>query len=211
LDAETAPGLTETPDVVGVADLAAVFRVAEKTIWAWVAAGMPILHRGSRGAQGDSAQLSFRACAEWYFAENYERLELTRQQTRVAHEQATKLQMENALREGRMANLDHVAKARALELTNFRARLRAAPSKLAPRVNPENPNLAADLIAAELDVILAELADADWSGLVGDGGDVSGMEVGATTAPEADGERVGRQVPNAQRGKQRRARAMEHR
>lgn len=139
-----------------------------------------------------------------------EALDPNQERARKDKEAADKLAMENAVRRGELADLNQVAKVRALELANFRARLRAAPSKLAPRVNPENPNLAADLIAAEHDAILAELADADWTESFGGGEGVSGVALDPPAAAAADGEPVGGREPDAVGRKQRRTRKVEH-
>src|SRR6185503_18773111 len=103
---------------------------------------MPLLHQGRPGRQGDSTQISLRAAVEWYFAENYERLELDRQRTRLASEQADEQALENAVTRGEVIDKDRIGDGIERAFVAFRERLRGLATKLAPRVNPEKPNLA---------------------------------------------------------------------
>jgi hypothetical protein len=140
-----------------------------------------------------------------------EALDLDQQKARLAKEQADKISMENAIRRGEQVPRDATTRVWAGALTSFRARLLAAPSKLAPQVNPENPNLARDIISAELERILAELADAPLRSGGSDGMELAaGAAVDPPAAAETDGKPVGGPLPNAKRGKQRRAGKVEH-
>jgi phage terminase Nu1 subunit (DNA packaging protein) len=87
--------------------------------------------------------------------------DLNAERARLAKEQADRIAMENAVRRGELADLNSVSKVWASAFSNFRARMLGAPNKLAPLVNPDNPNLARDIIAAEHERILSELAIAD--------------------------------------------------
>ena len=78
-------------------EFAGLFAVTTKTVNAWIAAGMPVKVRGVQG-RGKRTQIELRAATEWFFAKNFERLELDRARTRLAHEQARKLKLENAQR-----------------------------------------------------------------------------------------------------------------
>src|SRR5262249_47996595 len=85
-------------------------------------------------------------------------LDLDHERARLAKAQADKTEMENAIRRGEIADLQTIGEEWARLLTAFRARLLASASKLAPHVNPENPNLARDLIEREMHEILSELS-----------------------------------------------------
>ena len=80
-----------------VADLAAIFRVTEVSVFQWIKAGMPVAVQGKRGRGGKKTRLDLEACARWYFEANYERLELDRARARLANEQADRAALENAV------------------------------------------------------------------------------------------------------------------
>lgn len=83
------------------------------------------------------------------------------EQARVDRARADRLELENAERRGELVYVSHMQEIFSRAVTAFRARLRAAGAKLAPLVNPENPNVARDHIDREHDEALAELADFD--------------------------------------------------
>lgn len=85
-------------------------------------------------------------------------LDLEQQRARHSKEQADKLALENAVARGELIYTTHMAQVMGRALEAFRARLLSAASKLAPRVNPGNPNLARDLIQQEHIDVLAELS-----------------------------------------------------
>jgi len=87
-------------------------------------------------------------------------LDLDRERARLAKAQADKTEMQNAIQRGELLRADLIGDDLERALGVFRERMRSAPSKLAPRVNPEKPALAQALIAEEHDRILAELAKA---------------------------------------------------
>jgi phage terminase Nu1 subunit (DNA packaging protein) len=91
--------------LLDVAALAGLFRVTEKTVRDWTAQGMPVAKAGGKG-RGKKAMYRLGECVEWYFEENFERLELDRQRTRLAAEQAQKIAIENALRTAAVGELD---------------------------------------------------------------------------------------------------------
>lgn len=147
-------------DALSIAEVAAIFRVTEKTVLAWIGAGMPVLERGTQG-RGKRTSISLRAAAIWYFETNYERLELERERTRVAKEQADKLAYENAVRRGNLTELDIMAEELGRLFSVFRSRLLGAGAKLGPLANPENPALACEAINTELCAVLSELSKYD--------------------------------------------------
>jgi|SRR5882672_2113419 len=138
-------------------------------------------------------------------------LDLEQERARLASEQADKTALENAEHRGELADLDTIAEELGHMLASFRARLLAAPSKLAPLVNPENPNLARDIIAGEHERILAELAAYQpGTGSIEYAGDAAGDPAASATAAPANGKRVGGPAPPAQPRKQRGARSIPH-
>lgn len=130
-------------------------------------------------------------------------LELNSERARLAKEQADKTALENEVTRRSLIYRDHMAVVMGRTLTAFRARLLAAAAKLAPRVNPGNPNLARDLIDREHNDALAELADFDpgpepGAELGEREADVEGP-LGDLEAPAAaNGQRLGRQGKEAQ-------------
>lgn len=138
-----------------------------------------------------------------YFPEEDEdsegaRLDLDQQRARHAKEQADKLALENAASRGELVFISDMAEVMGRALTAFRARLLASASKLAPRVNPGNPNLARDLIESEHNDVLAELADFDPSGESGKRGKTGDGPVrNSKAAAKTNGKSVGRRKPKA--------------
>lgn len=128
-----------------------------------------------------------------------EYLDLEHQRARQAKEQADKLALENAAARGELVYVDDMVEVWSRALTAFRQRLRGAAAKLAPRVNPGNPNLARDLIEREHDEALAELADLDPGAEPGKRAANGNGAVRHTEASsEADGKPVGRRRKKAQ-------------
>src|ERR1039458_2175052 len=78
-------------------DPAAICRVTPQAVHGWVKAGMPVVRKGARG-RSQKTLIDLQKAIEWYFGENYERLELDRQKTRLTSEQADKTAFENAER-----------------------------------------------------------------------------------------------------------------
>lgn len=199
------------PDVLDLDGIAAIFRVTEKAVRGWVSVGLPILEKGSQGGARNKTRISLRAAVEWYFSENYERLELDRQRTRLAAEQADKQSLENAVTRGELLDASRIGDGVERAMVAFRERLRGLATKLAPRVNPEKPNLARDIIAAEHDAVLNSLADNFSQSARGKlAGDDGGSVDRSAPAAKVNGKRVGRQVSAAKSRDKRRAGAVGH-
>lgn len=90
------------------------------------------------------------------------------QAAREHRARADKLELDLAVQRGELVYVEHISEIWGRKFTAFRARLRAAATKLAPRVNPKDPNRAKKLIEAEHDDALSELADSDSSRELGD-------------------------------------------
>jgi phage terminase Nu1 subunit (DNA packaging protein) len=133
------------------------------------------------------------------------------ERARLAKEQADKVAMENAVRRGELSDLNDISKTWGQALANFRSRMLASPSKLAPQANPDNPNIARDVIAAEHERILTELAACDvFAEPVERTTSVPGTADDHPTTAKADDQPVGGSVPAAKRRKQRRTGPVEH-
>ena len=108
-------------EVLDLDEIARLFRVTPQAVHKWVASGLPVKVRGTRGGARRKTRISLRQAAEWYFDRNFERLELDRQRTRLAEEQADKLADEKALRRAELIRIadaedwyhQHVGRARA--------------------------------------------------------------------------------------------------
>jgi phage terminase Nu1 subunit (DNA packaging protein) len=191
-------------DILTLDEVAGVFRVTEKAVRGWIAAGMPVVTQGKQG-RGNATTISLRKATEWYFSENYERLELDRARTRLADEQSRKVALENATRTGELGELSIWQR----ELEKFFGELRAAflafPVKLAPQLDGD-VNQRKDLLEREVFALLQSIS--------GHSGGAAAQRVsksdqgirnGTETPAETDGKRVGRRQKKAVRRKQRRA------
>jgi len=85
-------------------------------------------------------------------------LKLDDERARLAKEQADRAAMDNEVRRGELLDANLVGEDLERALVSFRQKLLSAATKLAPLVNPANPNAARDTIQIELERILAELA-----------------------------------------------------
>jgi phage terminase Nu1 subunit (DNA packaging protein) len=194
-------------DTLTLDEVAGVFRVTEKAVRGWIAAGMPVLTQGKQG-RGNATSISLRKATEWYFSENYERLELDRARTRLADEQSRKVALENATRTGELGELSIWQR----ELEKFFGELRAAflafPVKLAPQLDGD-VNQRKDLLEREVFGLLHSISGHS-------GGTASqripksdqGIGDGSEAATKADGKRVGRRQKKAVGRKQRGARSV---
>lgn len=194
--------MSETLDLQEFSQL---FQVTEKAVRDWIKAGMPVASKGSRGGgkDRDKTQINLRDAAEWYFAENYERLELDRQRTRLASEQAQKIAIENAVRISEVGELKLWQQELEKLFGEIRAALLSLPTKLAPRLDGD-VNQRKDRIESAVHEVLRQLAShrPSSSGAADSQEDVDGAGGSRATA-EADGESVGGPIPKAVKRKQR--------
>jgi hypothetical protein len=128
------------------------------------------------------------------------------QRQRLAAAQSEKVEHDNAVRRGDLAQRADVERFWTECIANMRAKALAMGSKLSPRlVNIGDASLIAAAIRAEVHAFLAELAD--WE----PGGPDAVVAVGSSggrAAADPDGERVGRPRAKTQQRKQRRAGAV---
>ena len=118
-------------------DIARLFAVRRETVQKWIALGMPV---SRMGAAGDHAghRLDLKKCVAWYFARNFERLELDRARTRLANEQADKTRMENDLRKGDLAEISVIGQVVEDLAENAKTNLLALAGKIAPELEGMN-------------------------------------------------------------------------
>lgn len=131
------------------------------------------------------------------------------QRQRLAAAQAEKVEHENAIRRGQLADIAVVERQWNDFTANCRARLLAIPSKLGPRlVNLADPAVINTAIRSEIRAALAELAD--YEPPAGDGTSRGDSKDGAAPGPAAgpDGKPVGGRRKAPQQRKQRGARAV---
>lgn len=129
------------------------------------------------------------------------------QRQRLAAAQAEKVEHENRIRRGILAQRADVVRFWTECLANMRAKILAMASKLGPQlVNIGDPTIIAAAIRVECYAALAELAEwgADGEGVV------AGGEEDPAAAPGADGGRVGGPRAKAVNGVKRRARSVEN-
>jgi phage terminase Nu1 subunit (DNA packaging protein) len=186
--------------------IARLFRVTEKAVRGWLSAGMPVHQLGTQGGARKKTRIKLEAAVEWYFKENFERLELDRQRSRLSSEQADKAALDNQERRGDLVSLKAIEREYAGVFTEIRINALAIPSKLAPEVT----GLGTAEIKAALERAIFELLDraAQWepdSYRIA----ASGAELPAPAAA-ADHQRVGRQAPHPKSGGGRLAGAVEN-
>jgi phage terminase Nu1 subunit (DNA packaging protein) len=195
-------------DAKDLDEVSRLFCVTEKAVRGWIASGMPVLTLGKQG-RGNKTSISLEKAVEWYFHENYERLELDRARTRLADEQSRKVALENALRTGELGELSVWQR----ELEKFFGELRAAflafPIKLAPQLDGD-VNRRKDTLESAVHELLNSLASYAAEAGVGKGMPRKNRGISKRTAAtaETDGEPVGGSTKTPVKRKQRRARAV---
>ncbi len=132
-------------------DIAEVHGVTSRTIREWGEQGLP---RNPDGSYDGPATIEWRIARSTGGA-----LDLDQERARLAKEQADKTALENAQRRGELVDLNTIGEELGRALAAFRARLLGAANKLAPRVNPEDPARAQQIIAAELEQVLTDLSN----------------------------------------------------
>lgn len=171
---------------------------------------MPVVSKGTQGGARKKTRIALRKAVEWYFHENYERLELDRARTRLADEQSRKVALENAVRTGELGELSIWQR----ELEKFFGEMRAAflafPIKLAPQLDGDL-NRRKDTLERAVHELLTTLAAYPVDGLAPRiPNSDSGVRDGAAAPAETHGEPVGGPSPTPVQRKQRRTRAVEN-
>lgn len=163
---------------------------------------MPVLVKGAQG-RGKKTSIELEKAVEWYFHENFERLELDRARTRLADEQSRKVALENAVRTGDLGELSIWQRELEKFFGEMRAALLALPIKLAPLLDGD-VNRRKDTLERAVHELLKTLASYSVDGVSpGIPAADSGLGDGTPAAPETDRKRVGRPKKKAVRRKQR--------
>jgi transposase-like protein len=115
-------------------ELAGIFGVTAPTVQKWIFLGLPVTARGRRGRGGKKTQVGLKAAVSWYFARNFERLKLLREQTRLLSEQADKVAADNAERARDLAPLSLIQREFGALLAAIRTNAGALAGKLAPEL-----------------------------------------------------------------------------
>ena len=170
---------------------------------------MPVSVKGSQG-RGKASQLELLAVVDWYFTENYERLELERARTRLANEQADKTRMENDVRSQDLAEVSVIAAVVDDLASNVKTNLLAMARKIAPELEGMNVQQREATIERSVRESLEELS-AYRPRRAAPKSDRSSDARPLEAAAHADGERVGGRIPNSQPRGKRRARKVANR
>lgn len=181
---------------LGQKDIAELLGVTTRSIRDWHKEGLP---RNADGTYPGPACVAWAVGRAAPSAGDYDN-----QRERLAAAQAEKVEMENAVRRGQLADVSVVASTWTDLISNARAKLLNMGPKLGPQlVNIGDPNVIATAIRTEVYVALTELADYDPAGSGPEAtGPVGQQDVVAPT--ESDGKPVGRpRKAVKQRGKRR--------
>lgn len=121
------------------------------------------------------------------------------QRERLAAAQAEKVEMDNAVRRGQLADMNDVVRTWTDHIAAARAKLLSLPTKLSPQItNVADAAIIAAAIRSGIYEALAELAvDDDPSGRRGEGGDEPRPD-GVAAPAKPNGKRVVRRVSKAQ-------------
>lgn len=190
--------------LITVTDSARLFRVTEKTILTWIKAGMPVEQRGSQGGAAGSGKhwLDLEKCVEWYFADNYERLELDRARSRLATVQADKTELENELRRSDVAEISVIGAVIDDLVSNAKMNLLALPRKIASELEGMNVRQREETIERQIKQSLEQLsAYRPHRGVAKNRRADNARPTEA--AAVADGKPVGRRKPRAKPGRKR--------
>jgi phage terminase Nu1 subunit (DNA packaging protein) len=134
--------------IVDSVELASIFGTTRQHIARLVRAGMPVVSKGT-GGRGRKHKFDLEQAVRWWFAENFERLELTRQKTRLAAVQADRLAFENRRAAEKLGDLHIVHAFARAHLTRARTRLARLPAEISGGVHPSAAAVAHS-VAAEL-------------------------------------------------------------
>jgi len=196
-----------TTGLVDVGTLARLFVLTPRRIQQLAAEG--IIPKGSHGSYPLAPAITgYVTWLQKKVSGETDSVDLTTQRARLAKEQADKTAMENAQLRGVLVHAEDVIATWTTCASGMRARMLAAPTKVAPLARAAATDAeAAAVIEAEVIEALEELSE--------DGLPVAARArrervAGGPEAPsEADSEPVGGSVPAPEPGKRRRARTVE--
>jgi phage terminase Nu1 subunit (DNA packaging protein) len=148
------------PTIVDSTQLAQIFNTTRQHIARLVRAGMPVVSRGV-GGRGNRHKIDLEAAVRWYFSENFERLEFTRQRTRLAQEQADKIAFENRRAAEKLGDLQIVHRYARDHLARARTRIAQLPNEIGARVDPSAASVARSVAGELVASACLELEPAD--------------------------------------------------
>jgi len=134
---------------ISVEEFAEMVRVTPKTVNLWIRSGMPVASTGSQG-RGNGSRIDLKAAVTWYFLENAEAVELNRQRSRLAREQADAKALENAASRQDLVPLSMIEREFSGLLAEIRTNALAIPSKVAPELEGLSWRAAGDARAGDL-------------------------------------------------------------
>ena len=197
-----------TTGMVDVGTLARLFVLTPRRIQQLAAEG--IIPKGSHGSYPLAPAITgYVTWLQKKVSGETDSVDLTTQRARLAKEQADKTAMENAQLRGVLVHAEDVIVTWTTCASAMRARMLAAPTKVAPMARAAATDAeAAAVIEAE---VLEALEELSADGLPAGARARRDRIAGGPEAPtEADGEPVGGPVPAPEPGKRRRARKVEN-
>lgn len=203
-------------------ELAEVLGVNRSTVNDWLGQGCPYLEKPDQ-SRGIGWKFSVAAVVAWLRKRDVDRaisdtskMDIDEARLRKTAAEAALAELELAKQRGEVVSITVVTEIVGEQLSACKAKLLTLPSRAAPLVAPLIDRIECrDILDGVVREVLDELVGyAGGSGerpadpAQGDTEDDSGAD---ESAAETDGERVGRRLSPPQRGKQRRARTVDHR
>lgn len=167
---------------------ATLLGVTPRTLRDWETAGKGVPRNGDGMYPGPEL-------VAWYYSHKSGN-DYDDQRERLNAAQAEKVETENAVRRGELAQVSDVIRFVSDHIVAARAKILGAAAKLSPQlVGINDPNIIAARIRAEMHAALAELAE--WEPTVGSEAGAEGNQA-LETAARFDSEPVGGQEPATQ-------------
>ncbi len=193
-------------------ELAEFFEVSTNTVDDWIRKGCPFVERGSAGV---GWRFDFRQVRAWreqalvnQAVASKQDTSITESSRRRALAEAEMKEIELAEKRGKIASIDQVGTDMDRIFKNVSTRLDAIPIKAAPLLAAcRNEVECQAVLRRVIDEARHELSELPFL----PDESVSAVRQAAGAAAKADGKPVGRSVPDAQPGKQRRAGKVGHR
>lgn len=114
--------------IIGQENLAAMFGVTARTITDWQTAGMPIVVQGGPGTSGEYESAS---CIRWAIERELTKVRGENPKDRLARLQGDELEMDLAVRRGKLIEASTVEPAMRAAIVSAREKLRNEPARLA--------------------------------------------------------------------------------
>jgi phage terminase Nu1 subunit (DNA packaging protein) len=152
--------------LVSKSELCLFWGVTAPTIDAWVGKGMPVAEKGGRGKP---YKFNSAVCFDWRIEHERELLSQAAQHSPTAdlnneinRHKLRKAKLDADLAEGRALPAEEVIAGWEAVVALFKRRIRAIPSKIAPRLSAVKTTVERQaIVSAELDNALTELSEAE--------------------------------------------------